>query len=101
MLGLSFRVRRPIGRAAGVGVVGPPLAFARCRDVSGGAERTGAAVPFPLSFHSAFAASLALCLCTALLEGLFAGRNVKATFARLRFPRYSLPLPAWIVLGVA
>lgn len=56
---------------------------------------------FPLSFRTAFAISLTICLCAALLEGLFAGRNVKATFAGLRFPRYSLPLWAWFAVGAA
>ncbi|MBC8108644.1 MAG: tryptophan-rich sensory protein [Anaerolineae bacterium] len=57
-------------------------------------------MPFPLSFRTAFAISLTVCLCAAVLEGLFAGRNVKATFASLRFPRYSPPLWAWILVGV-
>lgn len=55
----------------------------------------------PISFNFAIAIALGVCLCSAALEGVFAGRNVKATFARLRFPRYSLPLWAWFVVGAA
>lgn len=36
--------------------------------------------------------SVGVCVLAAALEGLCAGRNVKAFYAELRFPRYSAPL---------
>jgi len=36
----------------------------------------------------------------AMLEGLFAGTRVKQRFAELKFPWYSLPLPAWYIVGI-
>lgn len=35
----------------------------------------------------------------AALEGACAGRNVKAFYAELRFPRYSAPLWVWGIIG--
>ena len=43
--------------------------------------------------------SLAICLVAAAFEGACAGKNVKAYFARLRFPGYSAPLPVWYAIG--
>lgn len=44
--------------------------------------------------------SILICLLSAALEGLLAGRGVKQRFAELRFPRYSFPTPFWYVIGV-
>ena len=43
--------------------------------------------------------SLAICAAAALLEGLWAGKNVKPFFASLKFPRYSAPLWIWSIIG--
>ena len=44
--------------------------------------------------------SLGVCVLTAALEGLCAGKNVKAYFATLRSPSYALPLWAWYIIGL-
>ncbi len=46
-------------------------------------------------------ASLVICLAAAALEGICAGRSVKAFFASLQFPRYSAPLWVWSIIGAA
>jgi translocator protein len=43
--------------------------------------------------------SVGACVLAAALEGACAGRNVKAFYAELRFPRYSAPLWVWAVIG--
>jgi benzodiazapine receptor len=43
--------------------------------------------------------SLGICIVSAILEGLAAGKNIKPLFAKLRFPRYSAPLWAWYIIG--
>ncbi|HYN84869.1 MAG TPA: TspO/MBR family protein [Pyrinomonadaceae bacterium] len=43
--------------------------------------------------------SLGVCAVAAALEGVCAGRNVKAFFATLRFPPYSAPLWVWSIIG--
>ncbi len=43
--------------------------------------------------------SLAICLVAAALEGLCAGSEVKAYFAKLKSPRYSPPLWVWYIIG--
>ncbi len=48
---------------------------------------------------SATLSALAVCAVAALLEGVMAGRNVRARFAALRLPRYSPPLWLWGVIG--
>jgi tryptophan-rich sensory protein len=45
-------------------------------------------------------ATVALCVVAATLEGLCAGRNVRAFFETLRFPRYSAPLWVWSIIGI-
>jgi benzodiazapine receptor len=45
--------------------------------------------------------ALAICTITAALEGLCAGKNVKAYFAKLKFPAYSPPLWVWYFIGFA
>lgn len=45
--------------------------------------------------------SLLICGTAAVLEGACAGKNVKAFFATLRFPRYSAPLWVWTIIGVS
>jgi tryptophan-rich sensory protein len=52
-----------------------------------------------LSSTTAAWAALALCAITAALEGLCAGRNVRAFFQTLRFPPYSAPLWMWLIIG--
>lgn len=43
--------------------------------------------------------SLGICVISAILEGLFAGKNVKAFFEKLKFPAYSAPLWVWYIIG--
>lgn len=43
--------------------------------------------------------TLGICILAAALEGACAGRNVKAFFATLKFPRYSAPLWVWSIIG--
>jgi translocator protein len=44
--------------------------------------------------------TILICLLSAAIEGVLAGRGVKQRFAELRFPRYSFPIPLWYVIGV-
>ena len=43
--------------------------------------------------------SLGICGIAATLEGVCAGKNVKAYFATLRFPPHSAPLWFWYIIG--
>ena len=43
--------------------------------------------------------SVGACVVAAALEGACAGKNVKAFYAELRFPRYSAPLWVWGIIG--
>ena len=43
--------------------------------------------------------SVGACVLAAALEGACAGKNVKAFYAELRFPRYSAPLWVWGIIG--
>ena len=43
--------------------------------------------------------SVGACILAAALEGACAGKNVKAFYAELRFPRYSAPLWVWGIIG--
>jgi tryptophan-rich sensory protein len=52
-----------------------------------------------LSSTAAAWTAIVLCAITAALEGLCAGRNVRAFFQSLRFPPYSAPLWAWSIIG--
>ncbi|HYJ85001.1 MAG TPA: tryptophan-rich sensory protein [Pyrinomonadaceae bacterium] len=52
-----------------------------------------------MSIGFAILVSLGVCVISAILEGVFAGRNVKQYFARLRHPSYALPLWGWYVIG--
>ena len=52
----------------------------------------------PVGF--AILVSLGICVTSAVVEGVLAGKNVKALFAKLRLPSYSAPLWAWYVIGV-
>lgn len=45
--------------------------------------------------------SLAICIASAILEGIGAGKDVKGFFARLRQPRFAPPLWVWYIIGVA
>ena len=45
--------------------------------------------------------SLLICGMAAVLEGACAGKNVRAFFVTLRFPRYSAPLWVWTIIGGA
>lgn len=53
-----------------------------------------------MSLNAAIFSSLGICIVGAILEGLTAGNNVKAFFAKLRFPAYSPPLWAWYIIGI-
>lgn len=44
--------------------------------------------------------SLGICIIAAMLEGLFAGKNVKTFLGKLRTPKYAPPLWAWAIIGV-
>jgi hypothetical protein len=44
--------------------------------------------------------SIGICAVGAILEGIAAGSNIKALFAKLRFPSYSAPLWVWYIIGV-
>jgi len=52
-----------------------------------------------VSASSAILISLGVCLFAATLEGVCAGKNVKAYFASLRWPSYSAPLWVWYIIG--
>lgn len=53
-----------------------------------------------LSFSTAASAAVLLCVIVAVLEGACAGKNVRAFFKTVRFPRYSAPLWVWSIIGV-
>jgi tryptophan-rich sensory protein len=53
------------------------------------------------SFSTAASAAVVLCATVAVLEGVCAGKNVRAFFDRLCFPRYSAPLCVWAIIGAA
>ena len=53
-----------------------------------------------MSVSFAILISLAICVVSAIFEGVFAGKNVKSFFAKLRFPPYSAPLWVWYIIGV-
>jgi tryptophan-rich sensory protein len=44
--------------------------------------------------------SIGVCVLAAALEGVCAGNNVKAYFARLRSPSYGPPFFVWIIIGI-
>lgn len=52
-----------------------------------------------LPVQKAWAWALAACIGGAILEGLLAGRHVRARFAELRLPRFAPPLWLWAVIG--
>ena len=52
-----------------------------------------------MSAGYAILVSLGVCVMAAVLEGVCAGKNVKAFFATLRFPPYSAPLWVWSLIG--
>ena len=52
-----------------------------------------------MSVGYAILISIVICALTASLEGVCAGRNVKAFFATLKFPPYSAPLWIWSIIG--
>jgi len=53
-----------------------------------------------MSVSYAILMSLGICVIAAILEGLFAGKNVKTFLKKLRTPRYAPPLWAWVITGV-
>ena len=53
-----------------------------------------------MSVVSAILISLLICIVSVILEGLFAGKNVKEFIAKLRSPKYAPPFWVWIVIGV-
>ena len=53
-----------------------------------------------MSITSAVLISLAICIVSAILEGIGAGSNVKGFFARLRQPSFAPPLWIWYIVGV-
>src|SRR5436190_20124668 len=53
-----------------------------------------------MSIIPAILIALAICVISAMLEGLFAGKGVKAFLANLRTPSYAPPFGVWIIIGV-
>jgi len=45
--------------------------------------------------------ALGVCIVSAILEGVLAGRGVSARLKTLKMPSYSPPLAVWAVIGVA
>ena len=43
--------------------------------------------------------SIAICILSAIFEGVMAGGNVKQYFARLRQPSYAISLKGWFAIG--
>jgi tryptophan-rich sensory protein len=54
-----------------------------------------------LSATNAAWAAVAVCGLAAALEGVCAGRNIRAFFDTYRFPAYSAPLWIWSIIGAA
>ena len=54
-----------------------------------------------LSTVTAAWVSVGICVAAALIEGLCAGREVRAFFKEVRLPRYSAPLWVWSLIGAA
>jgi tryptophan-rich sensory protein len=52
-----------------------------------------------LSSTNAAAAAVIVCALTAALEGVCAGRNIRAFFDTVRFPPYAAPLWLWPIIG--
>jgi len=52
-----------------------------------------------MSASSAIFVSVGVCILAATLEGVCAGKNVKAYFATLQWPAYSAPLGVWYIIG--
>jgi tryptophan-rich sensory protein len=53
-----------------------------------------------MSIISAILISLGICVISAMLEGLCAGKGVKAYIAHLRTPSYAPPFWVWVMIGV-
>jgi benzodiazapine receptor len=53
-----------------------------------------------MSILSASLIALLICVISAILEGAFAGKGVKAFIANLRSPSYAPPFWVWIIIGV-
>lgn len=52
-----------------------------------------------MSIGFAILISLGICVISAILEGVLAGKNVKQYLAGLRRPSYSIPLWGWFAIG--
>ncbi len=53
-----------------------------------------------MSIISAILSSLLICVISAVLEGLCAGKGVKSFLGNLRTPSYAPPFFVWIIIGV-
>ena len=53
-----------------------------------------------MSTTYAILTSLAICIVSAIFEGIGAGKDVKSFFARLRQPSYAPPVWVWYIIGV-
>ena len=53
-----------------------------------------------MSNTSAIVSALLICFAAAVLEGVCAGKNVRAFFLTVRIPKYSAPLWVWSIIGV-
>ena len=52
-----------------------------------------------MSIISAILIASTICVISAILEGAFAGKGVKAFIANLRTPSYAPPFGVWIIIG--
>ena len=52
-----------------------------------------------MSVGYAILVAIGICVVAAALEGLCAGRNVKAFFAKLKFPLFAAPFWLWTIIG--
>ena len=53
-----------------------------------------------MSIISAILIASTICVISAILEGAFAGKGVKAFITSLRTPSYAPPFAVWIIIGV-
>ena len=52
-----------------------------------------------MSIGFAILISFGVCVISAILEGVLAGKNVRQYLASLRRPRYAIPLWGWFTIG--
>ena len=52
-----------------------------------------------MSIFLAILISIAICILSAVLEGVMAGGNVRQYFTTLKQPRFAIPLKGWFAIG--